>query len=112
MPVFRRHSKSDSEMHFGPALNVVSGNYVAAKRRGILDGVDFGFTGEVRFIIKDAIKKQLDNDNIVLLSNLGERHKLCDIAVTQASIHDHDASAICYCLSVLSATVLLCTMFN
>jgi amino-acid N-acetyltransferase len=35
-------------MHFGPALNVVSGNYVAAKRRGIHDGVDFGFTGEVR----------------------------------------------------------------
>lgn len=47
VPVFRRHSKGDGEMHFGPALNVVSGNYVAAKRRGIHDGVDFGFTGEV-----------------------------------------------------------------
>jgi amino-acid N-acetyltransferase len=48
VPVFRRHSKGEGEMHFGPALNVVSGNYVAAKRRGIHDGVDFGFTGEVR----------------------------------------------------------------
>lgn len=47
VPVFRRHSKGEGEMHFGPALNVVSGNYVAAKRRGIHDGVDFGFTGEV-----------------------------------------------------------------
>jgi hypothetical protein len=27
---------------------VVSGNYVAAKRRGVHDGVDFGYTGEVR----------------------------------------------------------------
>eukprot|EP00775_Hariotina_reticulata_P009748 gene9748-9906_t len=58
-------------MHFGPALSVVSGNYVAAKRRGIIDGVDFGFTGEVRFIAKDSILDQLDIGNIVLLSNLG-----------------------------------------
>lgn len=47
VPVFRRHAKGDGEMHFGPALNVVSGNYVAAKRRGIINGVDFGYTGEV-----------------------------------------------------------------
>ncbi len=26
---------------------------------------------QVRFIIKDAVRRQLDNDNIVLLSNLG-----------------------------------------
>ncbi|KAI8462509.1 MAG: N-acetylglutamate synthase [Monoraphidium minutum] len=71
VPVFRRHAKDDGEMHFGPALQVVSGNYVAAKRRGVVDGVDFGFTGEVRFVVRDAIRRQLDNDNIVLLSNLG-----------------------------------------
>eukprot|EP00878_Enallax_costatus_P017195 GHUV01018052.1.p1 GENE.GHUV01018052.1~~GHUV01018052.1.p1 ORF type:complete len:308 (+),score=52.39 GHUV01018052.1:133-1056(+) len=47
VPVFRRHAKGEGEMHFGPALNVVGGNYVAAKRRGILNGVDFGYTGEV-----------------------------------------------------------------
>jgi amino-acid N-acetyltransferase len=45
--MIRRHAKSDREMHFGPALRVVSGNYIAAKRRGILEGVDFGYTGEV-----------------------------------------------------------------
>jgi hypothetical protein len=45
--VFRRHAKGDSEMHFGPALSVVSGNYVAARRRGIVDGIDYGYTGEV-----------------------------------------------------------------
>jgi len=58
-------------MHFGPALNVVSGNYVAAKRRGVVDGVDFGYTGEVRFVLKEPIRMQLENENIVLLSNLG-----------------------------------------
>jgi hypothetical protein len=47
VPVFRRHAKGETEMHFGPALNVVSGNYVAAKRRGIINGVDFGYSGEV-----------------------------------------------------------------
>jgi hypothetical protein len=34
-------------VHFEPALRVISGNYVTAKRRGVLEGVDFGFTGEV-----------------------------------------------------------------
>lgn len=71
VPVFRRHAKGETEMHFGPALNVVSGNYVAAKRRGIINGVDFGYSGEVRFVAVDAIRRQLDNENIVLLSNLG-----------------------------------------
>lgn len=71
VPVIRRHAKSDAEMHFGPALRVVGGNWVAAKRRGILEGTDFGYTGEVRFVIADAIKRQLEVDNIVLLSNVG-----------------------------------------
>lgn len=50
VPVIRRHAKSEQEMHFAPAIRVVSGNYVAAKRRGVIDGTDFGFTGEVRFV--------------------------------------------------------------
>jgi hypothetical protein len=27
----------------------------------------------VRFVVRDAVRRQLENDNIVLLSNLGER---------------------------------------
>ena len=46
--MIRRHTKGDGEIHFEPALNVVSGNYVTAKRRGIVNGIDFGLTGEVR----------------------------------------------------------------
>lgn len=47
IPMIRRHTKGDKEIHFEPATRVVSGNYIAAKRRGVIDGVDFGFTGEV-----------------------------------------------------------------
>ena len=45
--MIRRHTKGDKEIHFEPALTVVSGNYVTAKRRGVVDGTDFGLTGEV-----------------------------------------------------------------
>ncbi|PNH03296.1 Amino-acid acetyltransferase, partial [Tetrabaena socialis] len=71
IPMFRRHTKGDREVHFEPALRVISGNYVTAKRRGVLEGVDFGLTGEVRFVLKDDIKRQLESGNIVLLSNIG-----------------------------------------
>lgn len=72
IPMIRRHTKGEKEIHFEPALTVVSGNYVTAKRRGVVDGTDYGLTGEVRFVMKDAIRQQLDLGNIVLLSNLGE----------------------------------------
>ncbi len=45
IPMIRRHTKGDGEIHFEPALRVISGNYVTAKRRGVIDGVDFGYTG-------------------------------------------------------------------
>jgi len=71
IPMIRRHTKGEGEIHFEPAMRVVSGNYIAAKRRGVLDGIDFGLTGEVRFVLKDDIQRQLDIGNIVLLSNIG-----------------------------------------
>ncbi len=44
----RRHTRGLDRLHYGPALQTVSGNYVAAKRKGVVDGVDYGFTGAVR----------------------------------------------------------------
>lgn len=43
----RRHTRStpDQEYHYGPAIRVVSGNYVTGRRRGVVGGVDFGSTG-------------------------------------------------------------------
>jgi len=60
----------NSPMH-GADLTIASGNFVMAKPFGIQDGVDYGLTGEVRKVEVDAIRKQLDGGNIVLISSLG-----------------------------------------
>lgn len=52
-------------------MRVVSGNYVTSKRRGVVEGIDFGSTGTVRFVQHEAIHQQLDLGHVVLLSNLG-----------------------------------------
>eukprot|EP00798_Chlamydomonas_sp_ICE-L_P030535 gene30535-35564_t len=72
IPMIRRHTKGDGEIHFQPAIRAVSGNFVTAKRRGVIDGIDYGLTGEVRFVLREDIMRQLDSNNIVLLSNLVE----------------------------------------
>lgn len=60
----------NSPMH-GTDIRVCRGNFVTAKPLGILDGVDFHYTGKVRKIHTRAIEQQLSQNNIVLLSNLG-----------------------------------------
>lgn len=55
----------------GARLRVVGGNFVIAKPTGIVDGVDFLHTGQVRRIEVDAISRQLDDRAIVLLSPQG-----------------------------------------
>ncbi len=52
----------------GAALRVISGNFVTARPYGIRDGIDFGFTGDIRKVDTDAIQQQLALNNIVLLS--------------------------------------------
>lgn len=47
----RRHARgADQGVSFGPALSTVTGNYVAAKRKGVVNGVDYQYTGVVRFV--------------------------------------------------------------
>lgn len=60
----------NTPMH-GARIRVVSGNFVTAKPKGVIDGVDFQHTGEVRRIDRRAINQQLDQGNIVLLSSCG-----------------------------------------
>ena len=60
----------NSPMH-GARIRVVSGNFVTAKPLGVIDGVDFQHTGEVRRIEKQAIQELLAQRNIVLLSCCG-----------------------------------------
>jgi len=49
-------------------LRVVSGNFVTARPYGVRDGLDFGFTGNIRKVDTEAIQQQLELNNIVLLS--------------------------------------------
>ena len=55
----------------GTRIRVASGNFVMAKPIGVLDGIDYAHTGEVRRVDSVAINQQLENENIVLISPLG-----------------------------------------
>ncbi|KAH0450968.1 hypothetical protein IEQ34_021660 [Dendrobium chrysotoxum] len=48
---------------------VASGNVVAAKRRGVVDGIDYGLTGEVKKIDVPRIRERLEKDSIVIVSD-------------------------------------------
>jgi amino-acid N-acetyltransferase len=56
---------------WGADIRVSSGNFVTAKPVGVVNGVDFRHTGEVRKIDADGIRKRLDDDEVVLLSPIG-----------------------------------------
>ncbi|MGB0847351.1 MAG: amino-acid N-acetyltransferase [Thiolinea sp.] len=55
----------------GNGLGITSGNFVTARPVGVLEGVDYGFTGQIRRIQHQHINTQLELDRIVLLSPLG-----------------------------------------
>src|SRR5690554_2019989 len=59
-----------SPMH-GARLRVAGGNLVTARPLGVIDGVDYQHTGEVRRIDSKGIKRLLDERTIVLLPPLG-----------------------------------------
>ena len=55
----------------GARLRVAAGNFVTARPVGVIDGVDFRFTGRVRRIDHEAIRERLDREAIVILTPLG-----------------------------------------
>jgi amino-acid N-acetyltransferase len=60
---------------FSPMANatirVAGGNFVVARPRGVVDGVDMQYTGEVRRVHTDVIRQRLDTGDLVLVSPLG-----------------------------------------
>lgn len=60
----------NSPMH-GARMRVVSGNLITAKPVGVLEGVDFGYTGRVRRVDSAGLEALLNAGNIVLLPPLG-----------------------------------------
>jgi amino-acid N-acetyltransferase len=55
----------------GADIRVASGNFITAKPMGVVEGVDYKHTGEVRKIDAGAVQKRLDDGELVLLSPLG-----------------------------------------
>jgi len=55
----------------GAKIRVSSGNFIIAKPLGIVEGIDYCFTGEVRRVDYKSIQKQLSDGAIVLLSSMG-----------------------------------------
>jgi amino-acid N-acetyltransferase len=56
---------------WGADIRVSSGNFVTAKPVGVVNGVDFRHTGEVRKIDADGIRRRLDDHEVVLISPIG-----------------------------------------
>ena len=52
-------------------IRVISGNFVTARPTGVLDGVDYQHTGQVRKIDVEALKFAIEKGSVVLLSPLG-----------------------------------------
>ena len=55
----------------GARIRVASGNFVTAKPLGVIDGVDYRHTGEVRRVDVDALCRLLDSGSIALVPALG-----------------------------------------
>ncbi len=52
----------------GAKINVISGNFITAKPIGVVDGIDFIHSGNVRRVNKREIKDELDRGSMVLIS--------------------------------------------
>ncbi|MDX2502874.1 MAG: amino-acid N-acetyltransferase [Gammaproteobacteria bacterium] len=55
----------------GSQINIISGNYIIAKPKGIIDGIDYLHTGDIRRIDTNSIQHSLNAGDVVLLSPLG-----------------------------------------
>ncbi len=55
----------------GAYVRVTGGNFITAKPVGVVDGVDYQYTGAVRRVIADEIRADLEQENVVLISPMG-----------------------------------------
>ena len=55
----------------GAKVRISSGNFVTAKPIGVIEGIDYCYTGKVRRIDSKAIHQQLNQNNVVLISPVG-----------------------------------------
>ena len=56
LQMIRRHARSSQQMHYGPAVQTVTGNWVAGMHKGVIGGVDYGSTGVVSLILHTVLQ--------------------------------------------------------
>ena len=55
----------------GGFLRVTGGNFITARPVGVVDGVDFHYTGAVRKVVAEEIQGDLAQENVVLITPIG-----------------------------------------
>jgi amino-acid N-acetyltransferase len=55
----------------GGFLRVTGGNFITARPVGVVDGVDFQWTGAVRKVVAEEIQADLAQENVVLITPIG-----------------------------------------
>ena len=55
----------------GASIRVASGNYIAARPIGVVEGVDYQYTGLVRKVDAQAIARRLEAGEVVLVPHVG-----------------------------------------
>jgi len=55
----------------GAYMRLTGGNFITAKPVGVVDGVDFQYTGAIRKVLAEEIQADLDQENVVLISSIG-----------------------------------------
>ncbi|MDK2797184.1 MAG: amino-acid N-acetyltransferase [Tepidiphilus sp.] len=54
----------------GSYMRVTGGNFITARPLGVIDGIDFQYTGAVRRVIAEEIVADLEQENVVLITPL------------------------------------------
>jgi amino-acid N-acetyltransferase len=55
----------------GAWIRITGGNFITAQPVGVVDGVDYQYTGAVRKVNADEIRADLDQENVVLITPIG-----------------------------------------
>jgi hypothetical protein len=96
VPVVRRHARGPADsadgFHYGPAVRIVSGNFVTGKRRGVVDGTDFGATGSGA--CGRGLSALLEGDAAgchACIRHLGQRNKISSSVPVELARRRHTA---------------------
>jgi amino-acid N-acetyltransferase len=87
----------------GSRVRVATGNYLTAKPVGVIDGVDYKYTGRVRRVDHEAIRRHLDAGQLVLLTPIG--YSATGEAFNLATPEVASAAAVALCADKLICLV-------